>query len=469
MTLIVTEDFMQAATAVATSSSAEASMPASRLRELQVSRRWRTTTIGDTPYIEANLEGNPTGSIKLGYNLVAVIGYDGAPSRNMLGNSLNPTTSAPWVGTNLNVGVALVPSPDGFPFAVFNLASAGGVTHLEQVLQKPGKGSAVIGSAALSLSTMALVRQNDDVDDIDLRIIAYSSLGAQEAQADFDLSAGTASVGSVSGSFTLDEPPDMIDLGDGYFLCRLRYTTDAADSLTLRYQLLDGGSTTIGAGDSIFGLAPVTMLQSVDQGEVEYPLTLHTGSGPMFQTRLYFGAIASGEVVTARSGWKHAATKNALRGFDRFSFFHLYDDLRSEQRVRVELWDPTNANGYLEAGRLIVGRAIALKGTILSQGLEESGGQIEADGGQIYRGQHRIRRVLPLRLRYLDRATAYDELHFLRRTAGRSRQVLVIAEENETRYLQEGMVYGYMQDLPPLPIAGSGGSYTVPFNIVETP
>jgi hypothetical protein len=47
--------------------------------------------------------------------------------------------------------------------------------------------------------------------------------------------------------------------------------------------------------------------------------------------------------------------------------------------------------------------------------------------------------------------------------------VLVIAEENETRYMQEGMVYGYMQDLPPLPIAGSGGSYTVPFNIVETP
>jgi uncharacterized membrane protein len=84
-------------------------------------------------------------------------------------------------------------------------------------------------------------------------------------------------------------------------------------------------------------------------------------------------------------------------------------------------------------------------------------------------------RRLDLTLRYIGatreeaRALAYDELHLLRRVHGRSRQVLVIADETDPLYLQEGMVYGYIDELPPMPVSGRDGRFALPISILETP
>lgn len=469
--LIVTEDFVQAGGAAVGASSAETEMPGSNLRVLQPSVRWRTATIANTPYVEANLEGNPVGSINLGYDAVAIVGYDGAPSRNLLRDSLLLASSAYWAATNALVSSALVDPPAGLPFRVWQVSSdGGGASHLEQTIQKPGKGSDITGTAAISISVLWIFRQNDDVDDVDLRLIVYSTISTQEVQADFDLSAGTASAGSAAGAFTLDAAPDVIDLGDGYFACRLQLTTDTADTVTFRAQLLTGaGSTSVPAGDSLFGGAPVALLQEYDQGVTEYPLTVHTGTGLMWRVRLAYGSIFVGEVVSSRTEWMSAATRNRLRAFDRFSFFHRYPSLHSEDHVRVELWDPSNALGYIEAGRLIVGRALELKGIATAHGLFEQSGEARADGGQVYRSQGEVTRAVALTMRYEDKATAYDELHLLRRIQGRSRQVLVVADQTDPLYMQEGMVYGYIDDLPPMPVSGGRRrAYRFPMTIVET-
>jgi hypothetical protein len=316
-----------------------------------------------------------------------------------------------------------------------------------------------------------LIKQDDDVN---LLIVAFSSLGVHETRAIFDLSAGTAGTAGDTGDFS-GGASSIVDLGDGWYLCRLGYTTDDADGLDVRYQLLTAAnSTTMAGGEGFFAGVPVTMLQTATTDLSEYPLTVHAGTGPMFQVRLAFGTITQ-EVVSGRSDWKHCASRNRLRGFDRFGFYHLYDELRAEDRIRIELWDPDNANGYIEAGRVVVGRALSLKGVATAHGLDETGGQIEMDGGQIYRTQGVVRRRLDLTLRYIGatreeaRALAYDELHLLRRVHGRSRQVLVIADETDPLYLQEGMVYGYIDELPPMPVSGRDGRFELPISILETP
>lgn len=461
--LVVVEDFTRRESVTTDASPIVAAMPGSRLRELQVSRRARITTISDTPYFEADFASS---SLGLGYDVVAVIGYDGAPSRNMLRSAHRPgLDDPPWTRVGMTIGGSVVAPPSGFPFRVRHVAMAAGANRFEQdIATKPGKGGS--GSFAMPLSSTLIIKQG--ANDADLRIVVFSGAGTDFANATFDLSAGTVGSPSTGGSFS-GATAAIVALGGGWYLCRLNYTTDTADDLTVRYlAVTPGGSSTLVGNEEWEIGGPTTMLQTADQANAEYPLTNHTGNGPMFQVRV--GPAGGGWVD---SGWFHMASRNAFREFPRYGFWHQYADLRPEDQVRVELWDPTNANTYIEAGRLIVGRAASLGGGLecptVALLAEESGGQIEADGGQIYRPQRTIRRGLSIRLRYNIRAAAFDEYYFLLRTAGRSRQVLVIAEEDETEYMQDGMVYGYINALRPVPISGSNGRYELRLDVIEAP
>lgn len=470
--LIVTEYFTELATSGVEASSEAATMPASRLRELQPSRRWRGTTISDTPWIQANLWASDPRP-PLGYDLVAVIGYDGAPSRNMHRSAV---TLAGWTKANNVVPqtyAAIAPPSAIAAVPVEITADASAATYIEQTLDKPGKGSD-LNAAALSLRSSILVRQNAG-DDLDLRIIAYSTISTQEARVDFDLSAGTAGTESAAGAWTADAA-SITDLGDDWYLCTLEYTTDTADTLTVRFQMLDAGATTITSGDILVMAAPATLLQTAESVAEEYPVTGHTGTGPMFQVRVGHDLTGT-ETTAARSGWLHAASRNEFRGFGRYSFYHQFSAQRSEPEIRVELWDPHNTNAYLEAGRVIVGKVADLTGKLMHVSLdaEEKGGQIEADGGQIYRPQNAVRRRISLRFEYLTKAEAMDDVYRIQRERGRSRQVLLIAPEwlesgQTARYTQEHMIYGYIDRLEPVPIMSDRipSRWRWGFTVVET-
>ena len=471
--LIVTDDFTQQSSVTTSALPFNSAMPGTQLRVLQMSERARITTISDTPTFDANLEGSPVGSIRLGFNFVAVLGYDGAPSRNMERQAGRFGVDAAWTVAGFLVGTSVEDSPSGFPFRVWVADVAAGVNTVDQLMgtTKPGKGGS--GSAALALSTTRIFKQDSGGGDGDMRIIASDVAGGVTnfARADFDLSAGTVSAATVGGTFTAPIAPAIKALGGDWYLCRLNYTTGTEDTLHIRtVAVTPGGSTTMVGDEQFFWGGPVTMLQTAAQTDAEYPLTIHAGTGPMYQVQIDFATIGGS---ATNSGWFHSSTRNRLHGFSRYSFWHLYSSPRSEDQVRVELWDPNNALTYIEAGRLIVGNAAELNGSIVplryALSFEETGDQIEADGGQIFRAQRTVRRGLPIRLRYSTKQEAFDDYAFLQRIQGRSKQVLVIADETDAIYAQDGLVYGYINVPSVIPLSGYDGVYEWEFEIVEAP
>ncbi len=469
--LLIIDDLTQLSQAALSASHAAAGMPESNLRVLQPSVRWRALTEADTPWVELSFGGG-YGTQSIQYDTIALLAYDGSPTRNLLRNPGRPA-STPWSATGTFTSAPTIAPPAAIPFQAWSMlsSSGGGALHTELTgIQSPGKASPVTGADPFPFTLGMPVKQA--TGDVDLLLIAYSTLLTAEARSAFDLSAGTVKGGSpTSAGGWLASSAAIVSLGDGWYLPTLSLVTEGADAFSVRFAgLTPGGSTTIPEAEGLYFGMPAALPTGSDVATVtEWP-HLHDISGPMFRVRLHAGDITVNETVADRTAWLPAATRNVLRGFGRrYSFFHRYAALQTEPNIRVELYDPYNTNGYLEAGRLVVGRSLKLKGTIIGHGLDESGGQAEADGGQIYRPQRKVRRVEELVLRYSDRATAYDELHYLRRVQGRSRQVLVVAEESEAKYMQEGLVYGYIDDLPPLPISGSNASWTIPMTVVETP
>ena len=448
--LLVTEDFTQTVAGDVTASSEAATMPASRLENLQISRRWRGTTISNTPWIQWEHSGN-YGEAALGYNVVAVIGYDGEATRNMLHDSLRFGLNVAWTNTNLSWAQSTQQPPAGVAFQVHDVtaaATAAGFTV--QTVQTPGEGSVTVGAAVLKLRVGVFVKQRAG-EDIDLRIHAYSTAGVHEAWSDFNIGSGTVGSSGDTGSYTRDTA-GIESLGDGWYFCFHDFTTDAASTITVRFQLLTGaGSTTIPSGEGLYLGVPAMLLQTSNSTAAEHPISESAGSGPMFYVKLGNYSISGAEIVAGRSGWIHGATRNQLRGFgSRFSFYYQYSTSQSAPTVRVELYDPYNVNTWLEAGRLIVGKAVDLSGNFIPSdrlGVIEPTVEVRADGGQIYRAQNSISRVYAVEFFALTEAQAMDSINLLARTQGMSKQVLVIGEEGNAKYKQESMVYGYIEEL----------------------
>ena len=471
--LIVEEDFAVAATAIASATPFNASMPGSRLRELQVSRRSRVTTISDTPRYDLSLAGTPAGSIIADYDVVAVVGYDGAPHRNMFRYATRWGLDASWVRSGFLVGSNFVAPPATVSFRPWLATAVAGGNHVEQTMtSKPGKGGS--GSAALSLAVGIPIRQVSTGGDGDLRIQASDNAsGANFVAADFDLSAGAVTATSDGGTYTIDGT-EIEDLGAGWYLCWALFTCSTEDQIKWRFAAVTPGGSTTMVGDEIYDVGPpVCMLQSATRLSSEYPITSGEGTGPMFQVRLDYSSITGS---STDSGWMHAVARNKLRGFSRYAFVHTYTTNRAEDQIRVELWDPDNALTWIEAGRLIVGRSVDLGSVHAARyalGAEETGGEQEADGGQIYRPQRTVRRRQQIRLQHMTEAQAFDSIHRIQRVQGRSRQILVIGDEDSAKYLQEYMIYGFIDSIEPMPseVQDSSGNplWEWSFTIRETP
>ena len=201
---IVERNFAELATVSA--SQAATALPASNLKTLQPSVRWRATTISDTPYVEADLFGGAS-FLDLDYDVVGLIGYDGAPTRNMLRQAQELDGSA-WTQTGtgtvqLDAGGDHPDSKTMIAWEISKTTSAASL-HLEQTFTKPGKGSSGSSVPTLPLQFGIFARDNTVGFDINLRVIAYSTISTQEVRVDFDLTNGDIDASSASGSWTLD-------------------------------------------------------------------------------------------------------------------------------------------------------------------------------------------------------------------------------------------------------------------------
>lgn len=456
-----------------TSAGSAAAMPPENMGVLQVSKRWRQPTIANTPSLDLGLDASQVRGVL--YDVVAIIGYDGLPTRNMLRRT-HELDISPWVeGADASVSPSVVDQsiPTLKPFASYTMTSGGGsADYVEQTIDKPGKA----GSAtAMAIRVGIIAKDVDAGNDINLRITAFSTISTQEAWSNFDLTAGTAGTNSASGAFTFDSA-SITAIGNGWYLCILNCTTDTADTLTLRYQALDGTSTTVPVNDELGIGLPATYLQTAEASIAEYPDSDNDGgAGPMWSIDIRgLGAVDVG----FDTDWMHCAQRNSLRGFSRFDFYHRFSSLLPHRDITVDFYDPYNENTYIEAGRMLAGRAVDIDAVLVTYALEaeEIGEQLEAEGGQIYRPQNAVRRRIRVDLEFLTKEQALDTAYFLERVRGRSRQVLLVMDEQlegaeSARYGQEHMIYGYIDRLDPVPIQSPRihTRWRWSFTILETP
>lgn len=449
---IGTKDFTELSSTDVGASASVTSMPAFNLKILQPSAKpWRNTTLTNTPYIYANMDTG--GPVALGYNAVAVVGYKtDAPSRNWFRNALDLGDG--WTLTNCTSAAAETNPPQEIPCAPLELtASSTASTRAEQIFnEKPGAGSD-LGEVGLALRLEALVKQNGS-DDVDFRLVAYSTAGFGTDGADgiFNLGSGTVTSSNANGNFS-GNSASISALSNGWYRCSLDFTCDDDASLSATLQLLDQtGSVTVTSGESLFLAAPVLTLQTSDDTDAEYPVTNHDGTCPMYQVRIGWD-LSTTETTEFRSGWKHMASRNVLEGFDKLTFSHSFATPRSEFDVWVEIWDPSNTYDYTQAERLLILQKADLseKMVSLTLGIDESGGEQEADGGQIFRPQNFIRRTAEVVFRHATRQQAMDEIYRIQRTRGRSRQVFVSGLLSDERYQHEASFYGFLDTVDPIP------------------
>jgi hypothetical protein len=121
--------------------------------------------------------------------------------------------------------------------------------------------------------------------------------------------------------------------------------------------------------------------------------------------------------------------------------------------VKIELIDPDNASGYLEAGRLIVAPAwqpsINLQYGWSIEQVDQSR-SVKSRGGQTYVDQRPKFRRLSFTLEHLGADEMFGNAYELERLKGKSGDVLVIVDPDDTKHRHRHAVYGLLAETTPI-------------------
>lgn len=458
---IVPTDMVTDFSSSMSSTTAAADMGADQLKVLQMSRRCRLTSILNTPHVQYDAGGNYS-DFALQYDTVAILGYDGNPTQNLHRNGMRINQ---WTGGTGSVGISFAAPPAELSFPPWEANPVTNLFNLQDTFQKTGKGASVTGASSETLRSGVFVRQKT-AKDIDLRISAYSTVTTDQADVDFDLSAGIAGTGNSAGGFTFVGAA-IETLSDGWYLCTMDYTTDNADTVTVKYEAIESGSTTVVDGWTV-GL-PVTSLASAGLSSTLWPSLQDTGAAVMFRVRLGVFSVTSAEIVADRTAWAHAVSTAQNSLGTRFHFVHRYDDIKPHPTVRVELYDPYNSRGYAEMGRMVVGRAVDLTSNVFRGtpqiSVDQRVVEQEAQGGQVYISESSIRRVWSVDLVNLTRERALLDIYLMQRQKGRHTPILAVLDDQD-RYRDNTAIYGYVSSVDSIaqPV---NGKYTWRMEITE--
>jgi hypothetical protein len=121
--------------------------------------------------------------------------------------------------------------------------------------------------------------------------------------------------------------------------------------------------------------------------------------------------------------------------------------------ARLEIIDTSNADGYIEIGRLFIGPALApadnySKGA--EAGYQDRSGVQQSLGGIDYFDEKPVRRTFSFALDWLTVAEAYNQALELQRLCGITKEVLLIVDPADTTYNQKRHYLGRLQQLSPL-------------------
>lgn len=137
--------------------------------------------------------------------------------------------------------------------------------------------------------------------------------------------------------------------------------------------------------------------------------------------------------------------------------------------VRIDLSDPENADGFLEAGRLYVAAAWWPELNVSEGwqlGFEDDSEVTRAlNGGQLVTRRGK-RRVLRASFRFQSEDELYDNAYALMEARGIARDVLVVRDPDGTTQRLRQTVYGLMGDTEPI-VHATAGLYDWDFTVRE--
>ena len=126
---------------------------------------------------------------------------------------------------------------------------------------------------------------------------------------------------------------------------------------------------------------------------------------------------------------------------------------QTNRYVRIDVTDASNADGYYEAGRLIIAKAWQPTENIAfgwELGFVDDSTKELALGGQTWVDERGRRRVFNFELGFQTEAEMFDNAFDLDRRRGTAKDVVAILDPDETNRIVEQTVHGLQNELPPI-------------------
>lgn len=431
-----------ASDAVMAASSAAANYGADNLQVHQPGETWRTTTVAGENYAQVTF-----GTIKE-FDLCGLLYTNVTPHRNLLQQS-NTMNTSPWSKTNVTVLEAndkpILGSGAGEVCKITDDATSG----FHRIFQSWTTPSA--GLANLRQFTLSTYVASDSANPISECRLNLRDNGANSCFCVFDLSAGTAGTPGTTGanpwtglSATITEITEGA-FGPPYTAYRLTLTGSAAinaTSIQAYLYLMDGlgNASYSGSGDILWAETMQLELGATATGAT----VTTTDSGSIFR----ISRPSDDQEIVA---WQHCTQKNQ-RDWPWVHLVHRTSSTTFEGGVVIKIFDTDNADGYIEAGNLVVGKDCAPAqdiGSGWSLGWNETGVEMRGGGGQLFRPVNKRSRSARLTWDWGTEAEMWSNLFDLDRVAGRSEGVLISVNPDSATYRQEWTLYG-VQNLQPL-------------------
>ena len=125
--------------------------------------------------------------------------------------------------------------------------------------------------------------------------------------------------------------------------------------------------------------------------------------------------------------------------------------LAQQQFWKIEIFDSANASGYLDIGRLFMGRAFRPAINYDEDngfGLSALTDMVESLGGKRTYFERGIRRTLRLSFKYLTETEAFGDAFRMAVKARDSRQIFIVPDYGDTTYLQERSFLATFKTIP---------------------
>jgi len=427
--IICTNDLIIANGVTFTSSTEVSGYPKENVQIYQPGESFRTSVI-DLGWLQADfVEVKP-------FDTLGVLYSNATAHRNLLQQS-NTLDTSPWNKTNVTVtegDEASLPVGGIGQSCYITDDATSGQHKVAQNWTAPGSGGLTHTTLTFGAYVAGVV--GAAITECKLRIVDGSS---NYCEVVFDLSTGTAASVATGGAepFTagaaaISPVASAVGSATWYEVILSGISGNAtATGYSARILLMDGNGngTYSGSSDSLLvngatlevgaprRPSPTSILGDPSRS---VPVATTTDTGALIRVTDSAGTIAGSEWNQLASG--DTTSSGFTQWIKKFSST-VYAD-----QPKVWIFDPDNADGYLEIGNFVVGTAFQPGKNIGSDwhvGWAEEGTSARAPGGQLYRPVNKRYRRAHMAHTWLTESEAWNEAYEIDRLVGRSEGVLV--------------------------------------------